>query len=1411
MGSVSVWLLSLVLYWGLPSPHTTLSYAAVYYVTPHSPNPDCPSGEPCLTLNEYAQGNHFNGTDNITLLFLNGEHNLTTQSLDFEHKALLKMAPVQTEVRIQLTNGTDIIVEKVIEVEISGLRFVGMSQDCLSIAGFGHFLVFSTSIESCQLVLKGELNDMATITEYSAATNSCICSSSSQGNQTVAITNSEFHLSTVSITDFDSLIHHNLIGDAIHNSLSVSLENSSMKSSNIEVRLRSPNAHELVIRNTNFTGENSGTTQGTMIAINIEISTATLYAHVRNCNITGNYQGIKVVVVGPSHMTLNVDNCHIAYHCENDIAEVPGIGITAFGNSSVEFNIDRCYIANYEGPDYNHTVSYNNSGGIVFSGNYAINIINITFTTFVGNYIQVAGSSAMTTVTVFNCKIRGRKQHSIHAGIWIHVGRSASKCIFINITKNCIKDAKIAGIYIDSLPKKLNESSTCPFEAHLSDNTISSFSLVKQPLNPYLYEYGLQVYNLNNTNNQMVITNCLFINNKNTAIFLFNTSGIVTITETVFLQNLNGIQIVDFTLPANITINVKNSTFLQNVGGIIINCQVPGTQVAINLADTKFQENRGVSFEVKNFRPKNIYAGNRINLTIGDLCVFQGNQGTPIQALWTTVSLSGVVTFENNTAYQGGAISLSLSMLRLVSINHTKTSVIFANNSATRTGGAIYIDSSVIKDPDTTSNCFYEIQGVSDNEVEDFIVLDFINNTATDGGNDIYGATPNSNCTISFPKKREVRSSKIKAIFRTDSSLSPISSDPKRVCLCDSSQLMCANLSHIFYNTTRYPGEVFPLSLAVVGLDFGTVTDPVYAYLLNSLSSLGSGERVRTIHAGISQLNFTINSQNSREVIVLTVNRNVVTEVASKAYISSIIPSSTTDTIPLDLLTVSVYINVTLYGYCPPGFKLDNGTCKCNTLLKHTGNNNCFIYNNTAYIHRSRNQWINSTQISEHCPFHYCKQNITQLNVNNPDDQCALDHTGVLCGACPHNLGLAIGSSRCLECSDNNYHTMLLIAFAGAGILLVLFIKILDITVTVGTINGLIFYANIIWANQSVLFPPPAQTSSRLRFLKTFIAWLNLDLGIETCFIQHLDGYWKTWLQFVFPAYIWLIVGLIILASHYSVRITKVLGNSVSVLATIFLLSYAKLLCTIFIVMDFTVLESNDSQRFVWSFDGNISYFSLKHSILFVMAVIVLLVLSLPYTFSLLFIQCLRRHSDRRLLRWVNKLTPLFDSYLGPLKDKHHYWIGLGLLARLVLLLTSTVTLPIITALIIILTAFTLGALVVNVYKQWQLSLLEGCFLFNMVMFCSGALVTDLLGKSKDSLACTSLGITFILFLAIIGYHVWRRLRSLKRKNIRNGYEKIDNDSIQTPPQNPPPCQPTTYQEVFVPPLRDSILESIVD
>ena len=85
---------------------------------------------------------------------------------------------------------------------------------------------------------------------------------------------------------------------------------------------------------------------------------------------------------------------------------------------------------------------------------------------------------------------------------------------------------------------------------------------------------------------------------------------------------------------------------------------------------------------------------------------------------------------------------------------------------------------------------------------------------------------------------------------------------------------------------------------------------------------------------------------------------------------------------------------------------------------------------------------------------------------------------------------------------------------------------------------------------------------------------MNLDFGFQTCFFDGLDAYTQTWLQFVFPLYVWLLIGAIIFISRYSITVSKLIGhNPIAVLATLILMSYMKILKIIVEVYLFVELE----------------------------------------------------------------------------------------------------------------------------------------------------------------------------------------------------------------------------------------------
>ena len=128
----------------------------------------------------------------------------------------------------------------------------------------------------------------------------------------------------------------------------------------------------------------------------------------------------------------------------------------------------------------------------------------------------------------------------------------------------------------------------------------------------------------------------------------------------------------------------------------------------------------------------------------------------------------------------------------------------------------------------------------------------------------------------------------------------------------------------------------------------------------------------------------------------------------------------------------------------------------------------------------------------------------------------------------------------------------LLAAFAAAGVVLVIFLIASNTTVTEGTVNGFIFYASIIGMNNAILFP-----LQKFNILTIFMAWINLDLGIQSCFYNGMDAYAMTWLQFAFSLYIWAIMILVIALSRKYHIATRLIGkNAVKVLATLLLLSY---------------------------------------------------------------------------------------------------------------------------------------------------------------------------------------------------------------------------------------------------------------
>ena len=154
--------------------------------------------------------------------------------------------------------------------------------------------------------------------------------------------------------------------------------------------------------------------------------------------------------------------------------------------------------------------------------------------------------------------------------------------------------------------------------------------------------------------------------------------------------------------------------------------------------------------------------------------------------------------------------------------------------------------------------------------------------------------------------------------------------------------------------------------------------------------------------------------------------------------------------------------------------------------------------------------------------------------------------------------------------------------FAVLGVLLVAALFFLNLTVTQGTLYGLIFYANIIQVNTSIFF-----NQFNMKPLQVVVPFVNLDLGLPLCFYDGMDDADKAGLQFVFPAYLLILTMLVIMVCHcclrrspttstrsYLYRLPIIIGQrAVGVLSTLIYLSYSKLLRTVIDVLTYSTVH----------------------------------------------------------------------------------------------------------------------------------------------------------------------------------------------------------------------------------------------
>ena len=779
---------------------------------------------------------------------------------------------------------------------------------------------------------------------------------------------------------------------------------------------------------------------------------------------------------------------------------------------------------------------------------------------------------------------------------------------------------------------------------------------------------------------------------------------------------------------------------------------------------------------------------NQLNVSLSGVNIFQRNRVTALSLNRAIAVFSGINTFRSNIGNNGGAIHLKTSESYIVI--RDKTNVSFIANEGRIAGGAVYVSFDITSP--VTYDCFVFIEEFNPfchhlNDCSTYgVSIAFINNTAP-LGTALYGSTlyncPWSNGVhyIDYDNRtvhmiaqdiiNSLHSAELWLHFypQVNGSNNVINTQPESIVSKDYD-------SSPSFNVT--PGGQFTLNLKA--LDH--LLQPVPLTILSHITS-PDGRDVTDARASIGATDR-----------YLLVGAEEYTEVPISVY-------GMEDTSYLVIITsneASVEFDITVnMRNCSVGYGFNNETdfptceCEVDDILPD------ITCNDDGTITTDSDVWVglleDSGEYVQHsCILNYCNLNVTVVDLGFTDEQCADNRAGILCGGCSPTYSRVLGSTRCLSCPDNK--TLGLIAlFAVLGVLLVILIKIFNITITDGYINGFIFYSNIL-----SIYLNNLSSSERMPFFVS-MAFMNLNFGIETCFYSGMSQIHLTALTLVFPIYLLGILLVIVLFTEYvylSTRVEKLfkhmtlrrknkLGNAtksaedihsniIQVLVTLLLFSYTSIIQTCFDILGIVLINTPSGTIVRWGDDPNQKYFDGIHIPLFFVALALLIVL-IPIPFLLTF--------PRIILSWqfTHKLKPLVDAVTGPFGERRRFWLGFQLLCRLVIHFIAALGLQtsgdLVLAIIIILLLVIQSS--VWPYKTMARNLLDLSLMINLTMIAVLNLYVERDVMERNVLiAFTAIAICELAFLVcyyiIVKFSFTRRIsEALAKKTKELGMRMI--------------------------------------
>lgn len=687
------------------------------------------------------------------------------------------------------------------------------------------------------------------------------------------------------------------------------------------------------------------------------------------------------------------------------------------------------------------------------------------------------------------------------------------------------------------------------------------------------------------------------------------------------------------------------------------------------LKDVQFNHNtihRDVSLQSP-FQSTSIVAAKTVNLTLSGNTLISHNTGTGMSASSSNIHVQGNATFFNNSGSYGGGLSLSDSSTILVSPNATLG---FYQNKGFISGGAIFVNVFT-----TSQDCFIyfgtlciSVFSVNCPDITKLGAEVIFEGNQAPQGSMIYGSTLNSCPWSGFFREKYApgtsNTNLLQLFYENQSNFtSPFKFDraPNQV---------IAVTTPTTHMTVEFPNMEQQNSSLPISLS------PGIKYRLNVTAYDGFNQAIPTVITSASLTPNTTSQVGNSNFHFLNYN---VSETELLIY-----GDTNQSGVDVTLLTVETYTQVDLMveiTNCPDGYYIKNNSrsCICRENLV-SRNFNC---TEDGLILVPYGIWIGKEPDGAlsfgECPLDYCNPAISILSVISTssslsgsgsysymslyDLQCnkGYNRGGVACGGCVEGHSAVFGSNRCRKC--NNNYLWLLLLFAAYGIILMLLIMFFQFTISDGFLNGVLFFSNIL-----TVYLPYFSGSSKVSLYFVVFFWLSLKVGFETCFFDGMTTLASTFLHFVFPAYLYFLLLIIVLLSRWSTRFSRLLAAScrgfspTKLFVTILVMTYSSLLETCIAVLSFTVLVDVDTnaKSHHWRYDPSVTYFHGYHAALGVLSLLLLAFFLIPSPFLWMF------PSKVTSITLFRRFTPLYDAVWAPLKPRYRFWVSFRLILRVI-------------------------------------------------------------------------------------------------------------------------------------------------